>query len=231
MNIAIIPARGGSKRIPRKNIKNFNGKPIIAYPIEIALNSKLFEKVIVSTNDNEIADIARHYGAEIPFKRPCDISNDYATTAAVIQHAIAFFQEKKIPVNNICCIYPTTPFLKEQYLQDGYKLLNEETNYVFSATEYAYPVNRAFKITDNHKIEMLWPENYEKRSQDLNKVYHDAGMFYWGKQSAFENNIPIFSHNSTPLLLPHYVVHDIDTHDDWIRAELYQKLISSTNLE
>ncbi|WP_131795707.1 pseudaminic acid cytidylyltransferase [Fluoribacter gormanii] len=225
MNIAIIPARGGSKRIPRKNIKNFHGKPIIAYSIEAALRTNLFDKIMVSTDDQEIAAIANQYGAETPFIRPLEIADDYATTLDVIEHALNWLDSNDYYPKHLCCIYPTAPFLQKEYLEESYKLLTHDVHYVFAATEYAYPVTRAFKLTENRTIQMLWPENYEQRSQDLDKIYHDAGMFYWGTYDAFKKKLPIFSQHSTPLLLPHYRVHDIDTLDDWVMAEIHYKML------
>jgi len=218
MNIAIIPARGGSKRIPHKNIKNFCGKPIIAYSIEAAIASGFFEKVIVSTDDQKIAEIAISYGAEVPFFRPTQLANDYAGTVEVIRHAI---NELALSDDtNICCLYATAPFVGPKILLDGLKLLeSKKFDYVFSATEFPFPIQRAFHLQDNGKIQMFHPELSNSRSQDLPKAYHDAGQFYWGKAKAFKEGKAIFSEHSKAVLLPRKRVQDIDTPEDWELAE------------
>lgn len=223
MNIAIIPARGGSKRIPRKNIKDFCGKPMIAYSIEAAQKSGCFDRIIVSTDDIEIASVAKQYGAEVPFTRPDDISDDYATTLDVIAHAIS---ELKLAYNtNICCIYATAPLISCIKLAEGLSIFSTcKVDYVFSATEFSYPIQRAFKLNNNGNIEMFQPEHFNSRSQDLEKAYHDAGQFYWGTASAFLHKVPIFSDTSKPVILPITQVQDIDTPDDWNLAELLFKV-------
>ncbi len=228
MKVAIIPARGGSKRIPQKNIKLFYGKPIIAYSIDAAKKSGLFDQVIVSTDDQDIAEIARQHGADVPFLRPPGIADDHATLSDVIQHAILWFAEQGQNIDVVCCILATAPFLRSQDLKDAASALTADVSYVFSATECAYPVFRAFKMNDAQRAQMLWPENYTKRSQDLDKVYHDAGMFYFGKAQAFLNNVPIIGEFASPFLLPHYRVQDIDVPDDWYRAEKYFQALESS---
>lgn len=227
MKLCIIPARGGSKRIPRKNIKNFLGKPIIAYSIEAAKKSKLFDRIIVSTDDLEIAEVAKQYGAEIPFVRPDNIADDYATTIDVINHAINYYHEVGINFDVVCCLYATAPFATSDDLCQAYDLMDLDNciDYAFSATEFSFPIWRGFMIKQNGFAEMIWPENFAKRSQDLEKVYHDAGMFYFGKAEAFLTNQPIFGNSSKPMLLPHYRVQDIDTLDDWQRAEVMYRVI------
>ena len=200
MNVAVIPARGGSKRILRKNIRDFMGKPIISYSIKKALLSELFDKVIVSTDDEEINSIAKQFGAECPFIRPSKLSNDYAGTMEVVAHTIQWLENQGFALNSVCCIYPT-------------------------ATKYVYPVERSFKILDNSGLTMLLPENINKRSQDLSPTYHDAGQFYWGNPEAWVENRPIFSERSTIIKLPDYRVADIDTEEDWKRAELMYKIL------
>lgn len=228
MKVCIIPARGGSKRIPRKNIKLFDGKPIIAYSIEAALQSGCFDKVIVSTDDHEIADVARQYGADVPFIRPADLSNDHAGTIPVICHAINWFEEQDISVSDVCCVYATAPFVTGKRLADAYELLcSSGSEYCFSVTEYVFPIQRAVSITPQKRLVMFEPEKFTIRSQDLEPAYHDAGQFYWGKASAFLSNLPLFSEHATPYVLPHYLVQDIDTPDDWIRAELIHSLVIS----
>jgi N-acylneuraminate cytidylyltransferase len=225
MNIAIIPARGGSKRIPRKNIKNFLGKPVIAYSIEAAKKAGCFERIIVSTDDREIARIARQYGAEVPFTRPNDISDDYSSTLEVITHAIT---ELNLPVNaKICCIYATAPLISSKKLLEGLTIFNtSKLDYVFSATEFLFPIQRAFKLSISGHVEMFQPEHFNTRSQDLEKGYHDAGQFYWGESLTFLKGSPFFGRNSKPIILSNTQVQDIDTLDDWERAELMYKLLT-----
>lgn len=225
MNIAIIPARGGSKRIPRKNIKNFLGKPIIAYSIEAARDAGCFERIIVSTDDNEIAETAKKYGAEAPFIRPDNISDDYASTLDVLAHAITVLN---LPTSTrVCCIYATAPLISPEKILEGLSLLNaSKLDYTFSATEFSYPIQRAFKLSINGHVEMFQPENFNCRSQDLEKSYHDAGQFYWGDCLAFVKKIPFFGKNSSPVLLPNILVQDIDTLDDWKNAEFIYKLLN-----
>ena len=226
MNICVIPARGGSKRIPRKNIKEFNGKPIIAYSIETALKSNCFEKVIVSTDDTEIAEVAKKYGAQVPFIRPTELSNDYAGTIPVIKHTIEWLEGHNNTIDNVCCLYATAPFVQADSIRKAYKKMKQEkADYCFTVTSFAFPIQRAIKITAENRIEMFYPEHFETRSQDLEESYHDAGQFYWGKAEAFKQQKPLFSKSATPYILPRYLVQDIDTHEDWRRAELmYQAL-------
>lgn len=219
MKIAIIPARGGSKRIPRKNIRPFCGKPVIAWSIESAKRSGCFDRVIVSTDDKQIADVARHFGAEVPFTRPDELSDDHAGTAAVIRHAVAWLASD-IALEAVCCIYATAPFATPADLARGLQLLQEHgCAYVFSATRYPHPIQRALTISADGSARMLHPEYAGTRSQDLPEAFHDAGQFYWGTADAWLAEQPIFGAASIPLLLPSYRVQDIDTNDDWIRAE------------
>jgi N-acylneuraminate cytidylyltransferase len=225
VNVAIIPARGGSKRIPRKNIKDFHGKPIIAYSIEAAIESKCFDRVIVSTDDQEIAQVAIDYGAEVPFMRDESISDDYATTSDVIVNAVDELQMKDTDL--VCCLYATAPFVRCSDLVEGYDLLNKNSlDYVFSATEYPFPIQRAFKLNSNKCVEMFQPEHLNTRSQDLELAYHDAGQFYWGIVEAFRLGKPIFANCSKPLILPRKRVQDIDTPEDWEFAEAMFKVVS-----
>ena len=178
--VAIIPARGGSKRIPKKNIKNFHGKPLIAYSIEVALKSKLFDKVVVSTDDEEIAKIAKEFGAEVPFLRPKELSDDFTGTGAVINHAINFLKEQGENIDFVCTIYATAPLLQEKYLIKAYeKIKDSNAKNAFSCTSMPFPIQRTFKITSNERCKMFWPENFLKRSQDLEEAFQDAGQFYW----------------------------------------------------
>jgi len=189
VKLAVIPARGGSKRIPHKNIRSFFGKPIIAYSIEQALASDLFDHVIVSTDDEAIASVAREYGAETPFIRPAELADDYTGTNAVVKHAIKWYQEQGQRVSLACCIYATAPFIKYKHLRDGHdKLINSENLFAFSVTDFSFPIQRALRITENGYVDAFWPECIALRSQDLEKAYHDAGQFYWGKAKAFLEN-------------------------------------------
>jgi pseudaminic acid cytidylyltransferase len=220
MKLAIIPARGGSKRIPRKNIRPFAGLPIIAYSIEAARACGLFDRIVVSTDDAEIADVARSLGAETPFVRPAELSDDYCTTVAVIKHAIGWVNEHWGSVDYACCIYATAPFVQAGYLREGHeKLMASGKSYAFSVTSFPFPIQRAVKINADGCVEMFYPENYLTRSQDLEEAYHDAGQFYWGRANAFLNEEVFFSPASVPVLLPRYLVQDIDTIEDWRRAE------------
>lgn len=220
MNIAIIPARGGSKRIPRKNIKLFHGKPMIAYSIEAAIASGCFDKVIVSTDDQEIADVAKQYGAEVPFLRPVEIADDYATTMDVMSHAIQWCQHQGWGLEAACCIYATAPFVLPEDLQQGYQLLQKEgVQFTFSATSFPFPIQRAIKLDKHGSVAMFAPENELVRSQDLEEAYHDAGQFYWGRAEAFLAKLSIFSSHSRVVLLPRNRVQDIDTIEDWEFAQ------------
>ncbi|KPM78009.1 MULTISPECIES: pseudaminic acid cytidylyltransferase [Pseudoalteromonas] len=224
MKIAIIPARGGSKRIPKKNIKLFCGKPIIGYAITTAISSGLFDKVVVSTDCFEIAEIAKQFGAEVPFMRDPALADDFAPTREVVQDALNFFEQTQ-SIDYICCIYPTTPFINPEQLINSFNMLNQSNkkNACFSATEFHYSPYRGFTQTENG-LELLFPQHVSNRSQDLQKAYHDAGQFYWYKTiNDKEIKKVIDSSDALIHILPHYLVHDIDTQDDWVRAELYYK--------
>lgn len=221
MRLAIIPARGGSKRIPRKNIKPFCGKPMIAWSIEAALASKCFDRIIVSTDDAEIAEVSRAHGAEVPFMRPPELSDDHAGTSSVVAHAVEWMAQQVGPVHLACCLYATAPFVRAQDLRYGLEVLQRSAaQYAFSVTSYAFPIQRAIRIRPGERVEMLYPENFKTRSQDLEEVFHDAGQFYWGLSNAWLNHLPIFGHNSAPVRLPRERVQDIDTAEDWTVAEL-----------
>ena len=230
--VAVIPARGGSKRIPRKNIKNFHGKPLIAYSIEAAIKSNLFDKVVVSTDDEEIAQISKKYGAIVPFFRPKELSDDFTGTGAVVNHAINFLKEQGESYDFVCTLYATAPFLDEKYLIESLeKLKNSTAKNAFSCTSMPFPIQRTFKITKNERCEMFWPENFMKRSQDLEEAYQDAGQFYWTNLNIKSNEI-IFGKDSIPIVLPRYLVQDIDTIEDWIRAEyMYEAIKNSKNIK
>jgi pseudaminic acid cytidylyltransferase len=226
MKIAVIPARGGSKRIPRKNIKPFSGKPMIAWSIGVAKSSGLFDRIIVSTDDIEIADIAKQWGAEVPFMRPGALSNDYAGTTPVIAHATQWALEQGMDVEAVCCIYATAPFIQVDDIKRGLEELESgDWDFAFTATDFAAPIFRAFRQTKEGGIEMFYPEHFATRSQDLPVALHDAGQFYWGRPAAWIEGKRIFDHRSKPVLIPRWRVQDIDTPDDWVRAEILAPII------
>lgn len=221
MNVAIIPARGGSKRIPRKNIKEFCGKPMIAWSIEAARQSGCFSRIIVSTDDAGIADVARHCGAEVPFIRPAELSDDHTGTIPVIRHAVEWFSNAGEKPEQACCLYATAPFVTPADIRRGLEILLERgSEYSFSVTSYPFPIQRAVRITPQGRIEMFHPEQFNTRSQDLEEAFHDAGQFYWGRANAWLAEKMIFSADAAPVLLPRHRVQDIDTMEDWQRAEL-----------
>lgn len=229
MRVAVIPARGGSKRIPRKNIKDFCGKPMIAWSIEVAKTSSCFDRILVSTDDPEIAETARQWGAEVPFMRPAELSDDYTGTIPVIRHAVQWLQEHAGPVDYICCIYATAPFITAQDLQKGWQLIQGSAHdYAFSVTSYAFPIQRAIRITEQGRIAMFNPEHFMTRSQDLEEAWHDAGQFYWGTAAAWLGEKPIFAEGSVPVKLPRHRVQDIDTPEDWTRAEWLFKAMQAS---
>lgn len=226
MRVAVIPARGGSKRIPRKNIRPFCGKPMIAWSILAAQASGCFDRIIVSTDDEEIAGVARQWEAEVPFMRPPELADDSTGTIAVMRHAVEWCIANGTSPDPVCCIYATAPFLRPADLQAGLDLLlSENCDYAFTATEYAAPIQRALRISPTGRVSMLNPEYFTTRSQDLEPAYHDAAQFYWGRASAWIAGHPIFSPTAAALLLPKYRVQDIDTPDDWVRAELLSRVM------
>lgn len=221
MKLCVIPARGGSKRIPRKNIRDFCGKPMIAWSIEAAIKCKCFDRIVVSTDDKEIASVAMQYGAEIPFMRPAQLADDYTGTTAVIAHAIEWQNFHGEVPDKVCCLYATAPFVQATDLQKGFDILESSgAEFAFSVTSYAFPIQRAILITENQRVEMFQPEHFNTRSQDLEEAWHDAGQFYWGRATAWLANKPIFSCDAAPVLLPRHRVQDIDTPEDWERAAL-----------
>jgi len=219
MNIAIITARGGSKRIPRKNIKDFLGKPIIAYSIEAALASKLFDEVMVSTDDEEIAQIARSFGVSVPFLRSSNASDDFATTAQVLQEVLASYKALGKEYTYACCMYPTAPFVNAESLTKAYTLLTEMAfDSVFPIQRFSFPIQRALVFKEN-KLAWLQPENATKRSQDLEATYHDTGQFYFFNVSAFLSSGSLLTANSSGIEIGEMQAHDIDTEEDWKVAE------------
>jgi len=224
--VAVIPARGGSKRIPNKNVKDFAGRPIIAHSIDAARNSGLFDRIIVSTDSDQIAEVAVAAGADVPFRRPAELSNDHAGTAPVIVHALDWLKQAGTPATYACCIYATAPFVRTEDLQRGLETL-KTTNVtsVLSVTTFAFPIFRALKIGEDNSLSMFWPENRLKRSQDLPEAFHDAGQFYWVNAEKFMADPNLYSADALPVILPRYLVQDIDTLEDWETAEyMYRAL-------
>ncbi len=230
MILAVIPARGGSKRIPRKNIRPFCGKPIIAYSIEAALGSELFDRVVVSTDDEEIAEVAKRFGAEVPFLRPPELAGDHTGTNDVVRHAVEWFDARRETPAFVCCIYATAPLVTPKALRRGYEILvGSDKAFAFSATTFPFPIWRAVRRFEDGAVEPIFPEHIAARSQDLEEAYHDAGQFYWGRAEAFLSGLPIFARHSVACVLPRYRVQDIDTEEDWERAELlYRAMEAST---
>lgn len=229
MKLCVIPARGGSKRIPRKNIKLFYGKPMIAWSIEAARQSGCFDQIIVSTDDAEIAEVACKHGAQAPFVRPAALADDHTGTTAVIAHAIEWFGEQGQIPEQVCCLYATAPFASAADLQTGLQtLLDTDCDYAFSVTSYAFPIQRAIRITEAKRVEMFDPTQFSTRSQDLEEAYHDAGQFYWGKVQAWLQQRIIFGLKSAPVILPKHRVQDIDSPEDWVRAEWLFRAMNQT---
>lgn len=226
--VAIIPARGGSKRIPGKNIKLFAGLPMIVHSLVAAREAQLFDRIIVSTDSGDIMNIAKQNGAEVPFLRPAELANDIADTDAVLIHALDWLAEHGCSVRYFCCIYATAPFLRSQYIRKGLELLqSENATTAFSVTTYPYTIFRSLKVNHRGRIEMLWPENFMKRSQDFPEVVHDAGQFYWGNREKYLREGRLFSSDSVPVHIPRYLVQDIDTPEDWEVAERMYKAIQA----
>jgi len=220
MNVAVIPARGGSKRVPNKNMKLFAGKPIIAYSIEAAHESGVFDRIIVSTDSGEIARVARECGAETPFLRPAELSGDFTPTAPVLLHALEWLRENGFNPAYLCCIYATAPFIRPEYIRRGFDLvMGDGVTSAFSVTTFPFPIFRALRITDSGTVKMYWPEYEMARSNDLEEAYHDAGQFYWLDCPLFQREQKLYGSHSMPVILPRYLVQDIDTPEDWETAE------------
>lgn len=225
-SLAIITARGGSKRIPRKNIKPFLGDPIIAYSIRAALESGVFASVMVSTDDSEIADVARRFGAEVPFFRSPANSDDHSGTAEVLREVLLQYRSLGQEFEHFCCIYPTAPFVTATRLRQAMDLLQaRDVDCVLPVVRYGYPVQRSLKIDSDGLTRMKWPENYQARSQDLEPVYHDAGQFYCLKTDALLAQMKLFAERTLPLELSELEVQDIDNEVDWTLAELKYRLV------
>lgn len=232
--IAIIPARGGSKRILRKNLKPFDGVPMIARSIQTAIDSGLFSQVVVSTDDEEIAELARTCGAQVPFMRPAALADDFAGTAAVIAHALQALRQQGQEFDYACCIYATAPLLQSRFLRQGLQLLEQQPgkSFAFSVCDFGFPVQRALTLDDQGALNALYPEFRDTRSQDLPIAYQDAGQFYWGRSDAWLRGDVLYSPQSLPVFLPRYLVQDIDTPEDWKRAEyLYAALKAGGELQ
>lgn len=225
--IAVIPARGGSKRIPGKNVRPFCGRPIIEYPIELALGCGLFDRVVVSTDNDDIAAVAAAAGAEVPFRRPPALSDDFALTADVLTHALRQVDpESRCPL--ACCLYPATPFLRSEDLEAGYRQVSEaDTDCAFAVTAYDAPIERAFVRSADGGVVMKWPEYRSTRTNDLPEHFHDAGQFYWVRSAAFLAANDFFSLRCGGVQMPRWRAHDIDTMDDWIRAELVYRALAA----
>ncbi|WP_405122097.1 pseudaminic acid cytidylyltransferase [Pseudomonas sp. M20] len=229
-NVAIIPARGGSKRIPRKNLLPFDGVPMIVRSIRTALESGVFDQVVVSTDDAEIADVARAHGAQVPFLRPAELADDFTGTAAVIVHAL-----QQLPTFDFaCCVYATAPLLQARYLHQGLELLEQrrDKSFAFSVCSFGFPVQRALTLDGQGALTALYPEFRNTRSQDLPEAFQDAGQFYWGRSEAWLRGEVVYSPASLPVVLPRHLVQDIDTPEDWKRAEyLYAALKAGGELQ
>lgn len=220
MIVAIIPARSGSKRIPKKNVRTFCGQPMISWPIEAARAAGVFDRIIVSTDSEEIAAVANHYGAETPFLRPVELSGDHVPTAPVLEHAIGWLTELGQAPEHLCCIYATAPFVRPQYLRQGLETLRSTgCSSCFSVTCFGFPIFRSLKLERDGTLGMFWPEHELTRSQDLPEAYHDAGQFYWLDCRKFLQTGKIYAGGARPVILPRHLVQDIDTPEDWIRAE------------
>jgi pseudaminic acid cytidylyltransferase len=218
--VAIITARGGSKRIPRKNIKNFLGSPIIKYSIDAALNAGCFDEIMVSTDDKEIAELAISLGAKVPFMRSNTNSNDFATTADVVAEVIDMYEQHNKYFDYACCIYPTAPFVTAVKLEKAYKMLiKKDVDSIVPVVKFGFPILRSLKMK-NGKIKMNWPEHTNTRSQDLAPAYHDSGQFYFLKIDAFKKQKKLFTDNSIGYEMPESEVQDIDTEEDWKIAEI-----------
>lgn len=220
MRLAVIPARGGSKRIPRKNLRDFCGRPMLAWSIGAARDSGCFDHVLVTTDDAEIAAVAREWGAQAPFLRPAHLSDDHTPTIPVVAHAIAEAVALWGPTDAVCCLYATAPFVQAQDLRDSLARLRQgDCDYVFAVTTFPFPVQRALRRGGDGRVSMLQPEHSVTRSQDLEEAWHDAGQFYWGTTAAWQAERPIMGQDSIGLPMPRYRVQDIDTPEDWRRAE------------
>jgi pseudaminic acid cytidylyltransferase len=226
MKLAVIPARGGSKRIPRKNIKPFRGKPAICWSIDAARETGLFDRIIVSTDDPEISEVACQAGAEVPFVRPPELSNDFAGTTEVVAHSARWVTEHWGEPEAVCCIYAAAPFVRTDDIRQAWEVLQSgDWAYSFPVTDFGVPIFRSFRLNEQGAIEMFFQEHFTTRSQDLPAAFHDAGQFYWGRTQAWLNGVRIFDNSSKPVIIPRWRVQDIDTPEDWTRAEILARLL------
>lgn len=218
--VAVITARGGSKRIPRKNIKEFMGKPMLAYAVEAAVNSNVFDEVMVSTDDVEIAEIAKHFGAKVPFMRSEKTANDFATTADVLEEVISEYKKRGNTFDELCCIYPCVPFLTADVINNAYeKFKTSGADRLTPVVKYSFPIQRAFKLNEQGLLEYREPENAPKRSQDLEPMYHDVGMFYFYKTEKMNSD------KIAMLEMDEAMVQDIDNDSDWQMAEMKYRIM------
>jgi pseudaminic acid cytidylyltransferase len=230
MNVCIIPARGGSKRIPKKNIRDFCGKPMIAHSIEAAKSAGVFDRIMVTTDSAEVADVAKQCGAEIPFMRPPEISDDHAPTDTVVVHALNWFKRNGIQLEYACCLYATAPFVRPEYLCQGLELLKlTGATTSISVTTFPFSIFRGLKINQKGALEMFWPEHRMTRSQDLPEACHDAGQFYWMNVAKYMQAPALYAPDAVPVILPRYLVQDIDTPEDWARAEIMFRTLEKQN--
>jgi len=229
VRIAVIPARGGSRRIPRKNIRPFCGRPMIAWVIDTARASGLFEHVLVSTDDEEIGEVASQWGAEVPFRRSADLADDHTSTSAVIADATRWALDAGWPLEAVCCLYPTAPFTDAGDLSRGLDaLFAGDWAFALAAAEFGAPIFRSFQQREHGGLEMFFPEHFATRSQDLPRALHDAGQFYWGRPSAWLEQRRMFDRWTVPVIIPRWRVQDIDEPDDWVRAELMFQYLRGT---
>jgi N-acylneuraminate cytidylyltransferase len=221
VRIAVITARGGSKRIPRKNLKEFLGRPLIGYSVQAAVDAGIFDRIIVSTEDSEIASVARDLGAETPFMRPNDLADDFTGTHAVMTHAVRSLMDTGCEVGEACCIYATAPFIRPEDILAGLAILQGgDWHSVFAATTFPAPIFRSFRQEESGGLAMIFPQHFQTRSQDLPETYHDAGQFYWARAESWLRPSEGFSRQATIVKLPRWRVQDIDTPEDWEHAEL-----------
>ena len=227
MNICVIPARGGSKRIPRKNIKLFHGKPMIAWSIKAAIESECFDRIIVSTDDDEIAMVSEQYGAEVPFQRPKELSDDYSSTVDVMRHAAQWIRDEHNDCDYLCCLYATAPLVRSSDLKRGLaEIKHNSLDYVYSVVEFEFPIQRAIKVT-RRGVFAVDKVGFEQRSQDLEPIWHDAGQLYWGRLESFSSALPLIGPNIGVIELPTHLCQDIDTEADWLSAELKVEVLKS----
>lgn len=225
--VAIIPARGGSKRIPNKNVRPFAGKPMIAHSIHAAIASKMFDRVLVTTDTEEIARTAIAHGAEAPFRRPPELADDHTPTAPVLSHALKWLEQDGTPATYACCIYATAPFVQPADIARGLDILrNANAATAFTVTSFGFPIFRAMRVTEVGTLAMFWPEHRLTRSQDLPEAYHDAGQFYWTDVRKFLADPNLYAADARPIVLPRHMVQDIDTPEDWVTAEHMHRALS-----